>query len=192
MYYVDCCLQIVGLLCVVFACLAFANDEPSPPAHYDFAYAVNDPETGDQKDQQETRNGDDVTGYYRTLDADGYLRTVKYKSDAVNGFTAEVVREPVSGAVVPAPAAKVAKVTAYVKPVAPVQVAPIVQPAVVPFAAPTPSYYQPAVPYQYQPSYSYGYQPYPYAYSPYAYGGPYPYPYSGQYPYPGPSPTVRK
>lgn len=178
---------------MAFAYLASADEVPSPPAHYDFSYAVNDPETGDQKDQQETRNGDDVTGYYRTLDADGYLRTVKYKSDAVNGFTAEVVREQVSGAVVPTPAAKVAKVTSIVKTVSPV-ITPIARPTVVPYAAPVPSYYQPAIPYQYQyqPSSSYGYQPYPYAYAPYAYGGLYPYPYSGQYPYPVPSPTISK
>lgn len=71
-----------------------AGDASWTPARYDFNYAVNDPLTGDLKDQQETRSGDDVAGFYRTLDADGLVRTVRYQADAVNGFRAEVVREP--------------------------------------------------------------------------------------------------
>lgn len=181
--------KTVGLLFAAFVCLAHSAviDEPSAPAQYDFSYAVNDPTTGDQKDQQESRNGDDVTGYYRTLDSDGFLRTVRYKSDAVNGFTAEVVREPVSGAVAAVPI--VAKAATVIKPV----VAPAVAP-VVPYVAPVPYVASPApyyfgssgYPYNYQP-YSYGYQPYPYgaAYSPYSYGQ---YAYNGQYG----SPIVRK
>jgi len=163
---------------LAFACLANAAEEP--PAQYEFAYAVNEPATGDQKDQHETRNGDQVDGYYRTLDADGYVRTVKYKSDAVNGFTAEVIRQPASGGAttVPVPARAV-----------PVKVAPAVPlPSYVPSAS---YYYEPSVySYGYQPSYSYGsYQPYfygyqpsyrygyqPYTYSPYAYGQ-----FGGQY-----------
>ena len=179
-------LKTVGLLCAAFACaVAYAaEEEPSAPAQYDFAYAVNDPTTGDQKDQQETRNGDDVSGYYRTLDADGSLRTVKYKSDAVNGFTAEVVREPVAGAVAaPVRAAPAAVVVPKVA-VKPAAVVPVVAPA--PVVVPAPAVpYAPAAPaapyyfgsasvypysYGYQPyPYSYGYQPYPNAYSPYAY-----------------------
>jgi len=187
----------VGLLCAVFVCLARAAviDEPSAPAQYDFSYAVNDPTTGDQKDQQESRSGDDVTGYYRTLDSDGYLRTVRYKADAVNGFTAEVVREPVSGAAAAVPI--VAKAAAVIKPLVAPAVAPYVAPVapVVPYVAPVPYVASPApyyfgssgYPYNYQP-YSYGgYQQYPYsaAYSPYSYGQ---YAYNGQYG----SPVVRK
>jgi len=175
--------QTVSFLCLAFACLAHAAvlSEPSAPAQYDFSYAVNDPTTGDQKDQQETRNGDDVTGYYRTVDSDGFLRTVRYKADAVNGFTAEVVREPVSGAALPV----VAKAATVIKPA----VVPVIAPAVtptpyVPYVAPVAPYYS-GYPYNYQP-YSYGYQQYPYsgAYSPYSYSGAYsPYSY-GQYSYP--------
>ncbi|XP_050060570.1 cuticle protein 7-like [Aphis gossypii] len=177
-------LKTVSFLCVAFACLAHAAviNEPSAPAQYDFSYAVNDPVTGDQKDQQETRNGDDVTGYYRTVDSDGFLRTVKYKADAVNGFTAEVLREPVNGAVaVPV----VAKAAAVVKPAVVPVVAPAVAPAPyvspVPYVAPVTPYYS-GYPYNYQP-YSYGYQQYPYSagYSPYSYGQ---YAYNGQYGYP--------
>jgi len=176
-------LKTVGLLCTAFACaVAYAaEEEPSAPAQYAFAYAVNDPTTGDQKDQQETRNGDDVSGYYRTLDADGSLRTVKYKSDAVNGFTAEVVREPVAGAGAVAAPVRAAAVVVPKVAVKPAAVVPAVAPApvAVPYAAAAPA--APAAPYYfgsaavypysygYQPyPYAYGYQPYPYAYSPYA------------------------
>ena len=176
----------MSLMCATFACMAYAAEQPSAPAQYDFAYAVNDPTTGDQKDQQESRNGDDVVGYYRTVDADGYLRTVKYKSDAVNGFTAEVVREPVGGAAaVPAPAPAVQKAVPVPVPVVPKAVirpaaVPVVTRAPAPVVLPAPYVAPAAYPYNYQPSYSYGYQPYPYAYSPYSYGQ---YPYSSQYPF---------
>ncbi|XP_025199664.1 cuticle protein 19.8-like [Melanaphis sacchari] len=176
-------LKTVSFLCVAFAaCLAHAAaiDEPSAPAQYDFSYAVNDPTTGDQKDQQETRNGDDVTGYYRTVDSDGFLRTVRYKADAVNGFTAEVVREPVSGA---AAVPVVAKAAPVVAPVIKPAVVPVVAPAVapVPYVAPVAPYYA-SYPYNYQP-YPYGYQQYPYSagYTPYSYGQ---YAYNGQYGFP--------
>lgn len=174
---------VIGLLCVTFACLAYADEEPSAPAQYEFSYAVNEPSTGDQKDQQETRNGDDVNGYYRTLDPDGYLRTVKYKSDAVSGFTAEVTREPVNGAVPtvakavpkPAPVPVISPAPVIVKaPVAPIA-APVAPVVPAPYYVGAPSYpynygYQPySYNYGYQP-YSYGYQPYPYSYQPYPYG----------------------
>lgn len=99
-----CILQMVcGLLCAVVVMARGARDSEQQrpadaswtPAQYDFNYAVNDPLTGDLKDQRETRAGDDVAGFYRTLDADGLVRTVRYQADAVNGFRAEVVREPV-------------------------------------------------------------------------------------------------
>ncbi|XP_050433070.1 cuticle protein 7-like [Adelges cooleyi] len=63
-----------------------------------FAYSVSDSKTGDQKDQEETRSGNSVTGYYRTLDADGFVRIVNYKADEANGFVAEVKREPAAKA----------------------------------------------------------------------------------------------
>lgn len=61
---------------------------------YNYAYGVNDPYTGDIKDQQETRNGDQVTGYYRTMDSDGMLRTVNYNAHPKTGFRAVVNRQP--------------------------------------------------------------------------------------------------
>ncbi|XP_025416201.1 larval cuticle protein A2B-like [Sipha flava] len=183
-------IKTVALLCAALACATYAAEEPSAPAQYDFTYAVNDPSTGDQKDQQETRNGDDVTGYYRTLDSDGYVRTVKYRADAVNGFTAEVIREP-TGATVPVPVAAPAVPVVAKAVVKPVIAAPAPYVAPVPYvpAAPAvaPYYYgSSAYPYNYQP-YSYGYQPYPYsaAYSPYSYSQ---YPFNSAYT----APVVRK
>lgn len=64
-------------------------------AGYNFGYGVNDPSTGDIKDQQETKNGDQLTGYYRLLDADGLVRTVNYQSHPLTGFTAQVNRDPI-------------------------------------------------------------------------------------------------
>jgi hypothetical protein len=61
---------------------------------YNYAYGVNDPYTGDIKDQQESKNGDQVIGYYRTMDSDGMLRTVNYNAHPKTGFRAVVNREP--------------------------------------------------------------------------------------------------
>ncbi|KAL5242704.1 hypothetical protein ACI65C_010114 [Semiaphis heraclei] len=64
-------------------------------AGYNVGYGVNDPSTGDIKDQQETKNGDQITGYYRLLDSDGLVRTVNYQSHPLTGFTAQVHRDPI-------------------------------------------------------------------------------------------------
>jgi len=64
-------------------------------AGYNVGYGVNDPSTGDIKDQQETKNGDQLTGYYRLLDSDGMVRTVNYQSHPLTGFTAQVNRDPI-------------------------------------------------------------------------------------------------
>ncbi|XP_065356343.1 cuticle protein 7 [Calliphora vicina] len=68
--------------------------EIEAPAHYDFSYSVHDEHTGDVKSQTESRKGDVVHGQYTLIDADGYLRTVDYTSDAHNGFNAVVRRDP--------------------------------------------------------------------------------------------------
>lgn len=61
---------------------------------YKFGYGVNDAYTGDVKEQSETKDCDTVTGYYKTLDADGLMRTVTYLSHPLTGFQADVRREP--------------------------------------------------------------------------------------------------
>ncbi|XP_030377247.1 cuticle protein 7 [Scaptodrosophila lebanonensis] len=74
--------------------------EVEAPAHYDFSYSVRDDHTGDIKSQTESRKGDQVQGQYTLIDADGYLRTVDYTSDAHNGFNAIVRRDPLGQKVV--------------------------------------------------------------------------------------------
>lgn len=94
--------------------------EADAPAEYEFSYSVRDDTTGDVKNQEESRKGDDVKGSYSLIDADGFQRIVEYTADAENGFNAFVRREEIKGfeppkAVVAAPVAKIAKV-AYVAP----------------------------------------------------------------------------
>lgn len=84
--------------------------EVEAPAHYDFAYSVHDEHTGDIKSQTESRKGDQVQGQYTLVDADGYLRTVDYTSDAHNGFNAVVRRDPLGQKVIKA--APIAKLLA--------------------------------------------------------------------------------
>lgn len=75
-----------------------------PLPQYAFAYKVQDALTGDNKSQQETRDGDVVTGSYSVQDPDGTFRTVTYTADPINGFNAVVQRTPIvqRAAVVPA------------------------------------------------------------------------------------------
>lgn len=85
----------------VIALLALANANPvyldeDSPAKYDFSYSVHDTQTGDIKQQQETRDGDSVRGQYSLVDADGLHRIVDYTADDVNGFQATVRRVPIT------------------------------------------------------------------------------------------------
>ncbi|KAG5876165.1 hypothetical protein JTB14_027560 [Gonioctena quinquepunctata] len=64
----------------------------SAPAHYDFKYGVEDPHTGDRKQQSESRIGDTVKGEYSLAEPDGTIRVVKYTADPHNGFNAVVSR----------------------------------------------------------------------------------------------------
>ncbi|KAG7299812.1 hypothetical protein JYU34_016822 [Plutella xylostella] len=57
---------------------------------YQYEYKVEDPHTGDNKFQQESRDGDVVKGVYSLHEADGSIRTVEYTSDKHNGFNAVV------------------------------------------------------------------------------------------------------
>lgn len=70
--------------------------EEHSPAQYDFSYSVNDPHTGDIKEQHESRQGDNVQGQYSLVEPDGQRRTVQYTADALNGFNAVVLRDGVS------------------------------------------------------------------------------------------------
>lgn len=53
---------------------------------------MNDPSTGDNKAQWETRNGDVVQGAYSLVEPDGNIRLVEYTADPIRGFNAVVKR----------------------------------------------------------------------------------------------------
>ncbi|XP_046966670.1 cuticle protein 8-like [Vanessa cardui] len=104
---------------VPVAKVAYAEQEA--PAHYEFQYSVHDEQSGDVKQQQESRAGDAVHGSYSLVQPDGVHRIVEYTSDKEHGFNANVRYEgqPIA---TPAPAkiayaAPIAKV-AYSAPVA--------------------------------------------------------------------------
>lgn len=94
----------------VVAPLAHAIDtQYDPLPQYSYAYKVQDALTGDNKSQQETRDGDVVSGSYSVQDPDGTFRTVIYTADPINGFNAVVQRTPIvqRAAVVPALPARI-------------------------------------------------------------------------------------
>ncbi|XP_046960809.1 cuticle protein 8-like [Vanessa cardui] len=66
--------------------------QPEEIAHpkYEYNYSVADGHTGDNKQQQESRDGDVVKGSYSFQEADGSIRTVEYSADDHNGFNAVV------------------------------------------------------------------------------------------------------
>ncbi|KAK5647069.1 hypothetical protein RI129_005533 [Pyrocoelia pectoralis] len=64
---------------------------------YEFKYGVADAHTGDNKNQYEVRDGDVVHGEYSLHEADGTIRTVKYRADDKNGFNAHVIRSGHAG-----------------------------------------------------------------------------------------------
>lgn len=57
---------------------------------YAYEYRVNDPHTGDIKQQKEERDGDVVRGQYSLVEPDGSVRTVDYVADWETGFHANV------------------------------------------------------------------------------------------------------
>ncbi|XP_053971489.1 larval cuticle protein A2B-like [Hylaeus volcanicus] len=68
------------------------NYDPNP--QYSFSYSVADALTGDNKAQEETRNGDVVQGSYSLIEPDGSRRVVSYAADPINGFNAVVQKDP--------------------------------------------------------------------------------------------------
>ena len=97
---------------VVAAPVLAKQEEYDAHPRYSYNYAVNDPSTGDQKSQSESRDGDVVTGQYSLVEADGTRRIVDYTADPVNGFNANVRKEPLVAKVV-APIAKVISPIGY-------------------------------------------------------------------------------
>ncbi|KAI5645279.1 insect cuticle protein domain-containing protein [Phthorimaea operculella] len=72
------------------AAKVLVQEEHSHPK-YEYSYSVADGHTGDNKSQQESRDGDAVHGQYSLLEADGSVRTVQYTADDHNGFNAVVI-----------------------------------------------------------------------------------------------------
>ncbi|KAJ6649512.1 Cuticle protein [Pseudolycoriella hygida] len=101
-------------------------DDHHAPAQYDFKYSVADPHTGDIKEQQESRHGDNVQGQYSLVEPDGHRRTVHYSADAHNGFNAVVHREGPTHHAAPVAVAHAAPVAiAHAAPVAIAHAAPV-------------------------------------------------------------------
>lgn len=94
--------------------------EPEGPVQYQYEYSVQDPNSGDDKQQKETRNGDAVQGFYTVVQPDGLRRIVEYTSSKEHGFNAVVryegqaIQHVKQVAYAPAPVAKVAYAAAPV------------------------------------------------------------------------------
>ncbi|CAG9795838.1 unnamed protein product [Diatraea saccharalis] len=124
-----CCFVALAV-CVSGSAIPVVNYAPInvidkiPNPSYAFNYAVNDPSTGDNKAQWETRDGDLVKGEYSLVEPDGNVRVVEYTADPLRGFNAVVKKTgPNIHSVAPVAIAPVA-------PIAPVaHIAPIVEPA---------------------------------------------------------------
>lgn len=93
LYFLDLQVIVVCSL-VVFANAGLLQDphayEEHAPANYDFSYSVHDAHTGDVKQQEESRRGDQVQGSYSLVEPDGHKRIVHYTADEHNGFNAGV------------------------------------------------------------------------------------------------------
>jgi hypothetical protein len=83
------------------------NAEVDAYPQYQYAYNVNDVLTGDNKAQEEIRDGDVVKGFYSLVEADGSVRRVNYYADPINGFNAVVQKSFPGVAVAAEPIAKV-------------------------------------------------------------------------------------
>ncbi|TGZ31933.1 Larval cuticle protein A2B, partial [Temnothorax longispinosus] len=98
-----------------------AENYDSP--RYSFGYSVADGLTGDNKAQEETRNGDVVHGSYSLIEPDGSRRAVSYVADPINGFNAVVQRDPGITVRTAAPLAAAATVRPVIAAAAPAPVA---------------------------------------------------------------------
>ncbi|XP_053682494.1 cuticle protein-like [Sabethes cyaneus] len=143
-------LQTKTLVAAPLAKTVVAADEYDPHPQYSFSYVIADSLTGDQKSQQESRDGDLVRGSYSLVEPDGTKRIVEYTADDHNGFNAIVHREPlaVKSAIVAQPAiAPLATKTILAQPALKSYVAPlatktvIAQPALHGYAAPAALYH---------------------------------------------------
>ncbi|XP_022824787.1 cuticle protein-like [Spodoptera litura] len=103
----------VAIPVVPVAKLAYAQPayaQPEAPAHYEYTYSVHDNQSGDVKQQQESRSGDAVHGSYSLVQPDGVHRIVDYTADEEHGFNAVVRYEGTPIAQAPAKVAYAAPV----------------------------------------------------------------------------------
>ncbi|XP_050669079.1 cuticle protein 8-like [Leptidea sinapis] len=105
-----------------------AHQEEIAYPKYEYNYSVADGHTGDNKQQQEVRDGDVVKGSYSFHEADGSIRTVEYSADDHSGFNAVVHNTAPTAAPV-------------VYKAAPVYAAPVAYKAAPVYAAPVHQYY---------------------------------------------------
>lgn len=66
------------------------DDGYDPNPSYNFMYGVRDPNTGDNKSQEESLSDGVVRGSYQLEEPDGSIRRVTYTADDLNGFQARV------------------------------------------------------------------------------------------------------
>ncbi|XP_014286632.1 cuticle protein 7 [Halyomorpha halys] len=112
-FLIPCCLLLQTALAGLLYKPVIDYHDPHPK--YAYNYGVNDPTTGDVKEQSEARDGDVVKGQYSLVEPDGSVRTVHYTADPVNGFNAVVSKSP---GVHPHPAPHPVPVPVVAKPVA--------------------------------------------------------------------------
>ncbi|XP_038208809.1 larval cuticle protein A2B-like [Zerene cesonia] len=93
--------KFIALVCAL--AVAHGSVVPVDNEASSFEYGVADPNTGDYKNQVESRVGGIVRGQYSLIEPDGTKRIVDYTADDVNGFNA-VVRKEAVGSVVAAAA----------------------------------------------------------------------------------------
>ncbi|XP_075154054.1 crystallin [Haematobia irritans] len=76
-----------------FGAMVSSSEDYDAHPQYSFAYDVRDSLTGDDKQQEEKRDGDVVQGQYSLIEPDGSRRIVEYTADDINGFNAVVSKQ---------------------------------------------------------------------------------------------------
>ncbi|KAJ9580680.1 hypothetical protein L9F63_024147, partial [Diploptera punctata] len=69
-------------------------EDYDPNPQYQFAFDVKDDVFTNYQNRKEQREGGKISGSYSVVDSDGFIRTVKYTADPLEGFKAQVTREP--------------------------------------------------------------------------------------------------
>ncbi|KAL7044558.1 hypothetical protein ACKWTF_001964 [Chironomus riparius] len=87
----SCCISLVfGGLLPTYLPPEWKPEQTWKPANYEFSYEVNEPKTGDIKQQFEKAVDGVIKGQYWLIEPDGSKRIVDYTADDKNGFQATV------------------------------------------------------------------------------------------------------